>query len=168
MKNSIEKTLSFWKYNLIITNKIEELDWIKDLRLKSNASIVSTLEQYGIEKIESSELIVFLNFFTRIMSNITLYGLMEDFSNYNLVSKVYNENKKLLKFTINFNNFFHYILETKIIIWKSFHCPYRVTVVILVKLLARFYFSIPCWFPVLLLILRIFIQSNIIFLCYFI
>ncbi|MBL3518948.1 ATP-binding protein [Arcobacter lanthieri] len=89
-------------YNLIITNKIEELDWIKDLRLKSNASIVSTLEQYGIEKIESSELIVFLNFFTRIMSNITLYGLMEDFSNYNLVSKVYNENKKLLKFTINF------------------------------------------------------------------
>lgn len=78
--------------NLIIKNPT--FDDLKTIKLRKNASIISTAHQYTFESITP-----IYELFGNNISNVTLNGLKPDLISYNDVSKLYKENKEYLKFT---------------------------------------------------------------------
>jgi AAA15 family ATPase/GTPase len=76
------------------TRAFARLDAIK---LRKNASIISTAHQYGFE-----ELGEIYDFFASCMSNVTYSGLNETPHNIYGVSKFLNENEEILKFVKSF------------------------------------------------------------------
>ncbi len=72
-------------------NDFKELDTIK---LRSNASIISTAHQYELKSIE-----MIYQFLDSIISNINHSGFLENTSNLDVISELYLDNKELFEFT---------------------------------------------------------------------
>lgn len=91
-KKEKRNTLIFHRNN----NKIEKnslFDNKKAIILRSNASIVSTANQYGIKEIKS-----IYDFFISIFTNVGYVGLQHELFDESTLFKVYFENSDLLEF----------------------------------------------------------------------
>lgn len=75
---------------------IKEFSKLKNIKLRSNASIISTANQYEITKIAPV-----YDFFYTMLSNVSWSGRQDLPTDYQLVSKYYNRNQRTLDFTTN-------------------------------------------------------------------
>lgn len=79
--------------NRKIPNCIKEFDELKIIKLRTNASIISTAYQYEIDSFSD-----IYNFFNKIISNVNLYGIYEKDFGLSYTSELYFKEKKLFNF----------------------------------------------------------------------
>ncbi len=78
-----------------ITHHIQEIKEIEVVKLRSNASIISTAHQYSIE----SELFKDIYTFTeKISSNVNMFGLSPTMSDFSTITRFYHDFPKVFKF----------------------------------------------------------------------
>ncbi|MGB5686277.1 MAG: ATP-binding protein [Candidatus Electrothrix sp.] len=77
-----------------LKENIKEFSKLNDIKLRSNASIISTANQYEFEELKHIYI-----FFSRIYTNVGLLGRFDNKYDNN-TSKFYHDNEKALKFSI--------------------------------------------------------------------
>jgi uncharacterized protein len=77
-----------------LINNIKEFDDLKKIKLRSNASIISTAHQY-----ESQSLEPIYEFFETILTNVYWGGRRDNIWDFEQLSKIYYDNPKVLKYT---------------------------------------------------------------------
>lgn len=80
-----------------INNKLKvcnkEFNNLKIIKLRSNASIISTAHQYGINELENT-----YAFFSRIFTNVHMYGMDDSHPDVSVISKFFSENSSYFDF----------------------------------------------------------------------
>lgn len=94
-KNKIIKILE--RINNELTTRTKEFSRLDSIKLRKNASIISTAHQYEFDELNEIYL-----FFSNIISNVTYSGLAEIPNNINLISKMLNENESMMEFVNGF------------------------------------------------------------------
>ena len=69
---------------------------LKSMKLRSNASLISTANQYEIESIN-----IFYKFFSTIITNVYKWGIYDIQPDIDAISKLYHEDKELFTFVKN-------------------------------------------------------------------
>lgn len=93
---SINNKIAFIRDNETINIKNTTFKDLKGIKLRNNASIISTAHQHTLNSIEC-----FYNLFNKIISNVDSSGLNSNFISYTSVSQLYHDNPQLLKFVKN-------------------------------------------------------------------
>ena len=75
------------------TKCIKEFDELKIIKLRTNASIISTAHQYEIDSFSD-----IYDFFNKIISNVNLYGIYDKDFGLSYISELYSKEKKLFNF----------------------------------------------------------------------
>lgn len=99
-RKSKRKSLVFSRKGNEIDKCISEIDEIKKIKLKENASLISLVKKFNF-KSEMTDLNKTQVFFTRVMTNVDYSGLSHSFHevlDFEYISKKYAENDKAFKF----------------------------------------------------------------------
>ena len=86
----------FERKNNQIVFATKEFNYLEKIKIRKNASIISTAHQYEVNCIEA-----IYNFFTIIITNVKIFGLTEIGQNISKVSKLYKDNESLFEFVID-------------------------------------------------------------------
>lgn len=79
-----------------LTKFINEFSDLEKMKLRSNASIISTANQYSIDEIKP-----IYHFFERITTNVNWMGRADFLPDYKMISKYYNDFPTTLDFSVN-------------------------------------------------------------------
>ena len=90
-RKSKRSSIIFERENDQVVNCIKELEQLKNVKMRANASIVSTANQYEVSSISP-----FYNFFSSITSNVAMYGKIDISKSYRSVTKYYKENPEIM------------------------------------------------------------------------
>ncbi len=83
----------FQRKNNELSKCIDEFSDLKNIKLRSNASIISTAHQY-----QSNSIVKIYDFFQKMITNVISIGRVDLFANYNANARFYYNDKELFDF----------------------------------------------------------------------